>query len=109
MRTGRIRGSLVWGFQSQACSIGIVLHPCSARWRSSGSGVFVVTIDAFQYSGELANGCYDRTATLYSVRSARDLDHEAAIRFEGESEAAGTFFPRHCSHGIPRVTATPES
>jgi len=48
--------------------------------------------------GELAFGREYRTATLYSVRSTEDLNHEAAIRFKGEA-------PRRRAHSSLGIEA----
>ena len=57
--------------------------------------------------GEPAHWARSIAATLYSVGSVLDPDHEAVIRFDGEApRAAGPFCRRHRSHGVVRVTAT---
>src|SRR5579871_152085 len=55
--------------------------------------------DKSQSERSSLSGAMDRTATLYSVRSAVDLDHEAVIRFECES-------PRRRAHSSLGVSAT---
>jgi hypothetical protein len=68
--------------------------PLAARRRSICTVSLQISI-----RGELAVGRDSRTATLYSVRSAGDLDHEAAIRFECEA-------PRRRAHSSLGILAT---
>src|SRR5262252_2300073 len=62
--------SLVWGYPCQA-----LLHVIVLLWSRR----------VLMIRGEPAVGRVSRAATLYSVGSMSDPDHEAAIRFSGEA------------------------
>jgi len=56
----------------------------------------------FLNRGEPATGTIARAATLYSVGSARDPDHEAVIRFGGEAPR----WQAHSTHGMHQSQAS---
>src|SRR6516164_7147382 len=58
--------------------------------------------------GEPAVGRVSRAATLYSVGSMSDPDHEAAIRFSGEAPRWRAHSGLGSSHDCVRVTTTPD-